>query len=1139
MGFAISGFADDGALSGETEAPAAPANRLCTVGDYELLSEIARGGMGVVYRARQKSLNRLAAVKLILVGQWASPAQVQRFKGEAAAAAKLDHPNIVPIYEIGEANGQHFFSMKLVDGGNLAQSISGSGIDTTDFRRAARLLATVARAVHYAHQRGILHRDLKPTNILVDTHGEPHLTDFGLAKAFEQDSGTTVSAALLGTPAYMAPEQAAGKGAQITTAADLYSLGAILYQLLTGKPPFTGDSAMEVLQAARDREPELPRRRNPAVPRDLELICLKCLNKEASRRYGSAEALAEDLDRWLGGEPIQARPVSPAERLVLWAKRKPVIAGLSAAVIVLVSLTAVISTLMAWRIAAARDRATALAETNRRQLVELNLANGLRLLSAGNDFESLPWLVEALRLDADNLIQQKNHRIRLASIVRELPGLHQVWFHDGPVTDAAWSPDESRLATASDNKIYLWDSRTGTPLLPALETASSSGPVQQPISGTTWFTVSFSPNGRRLLAVGENSTRVWDPSTGMPVGPPLIQGQPVHDAVFSPDGQEVWTAGEDQMVRRWSVDRGQWIGEPIAVGAPAQRLAWNPNGRSFAVASTREATRLWDRATLKPIGEPLTHTSRVLDVAFSPDGSQIATAGADSRARLWDAKSGHPTGRLFWHTDGVTQLAFSHDGKRLVTVSFDHTAKVWLLTDESREPLVLNHGAAVNRAVFSPDGSQVATASADHSARVWDAEDGRPLTPPLPHNGEVSTVQFSADGRRLLTASSDGTARLWMLPVTTTTQMLFRDSWWFKRPPAVSRNGRFALLMNPENMALIWDIAAEQIVGPAIYHPSPAHLGAVTDDGRLAITVCYDGQVRLWDFGSGNLQSNSIPFDARHLPPLLSPDRLHIVLADGNGAMAICDVQKRAEPIRIPAPELPPQCGAYATDGKRFVIGARDFSARVFDATSGKEIARLKQDAPVTAVCFNRDGSKVASGDESGQVFVWPVADPKSVVRMSHPRRLNTIAFSPESKRLLTGCDDGAARLWDIASGTLLLPPMQHSSPLHSVVFSTDGRRAVTVDRQLNGQLWELDTGHPLTPARRYHTRKEPDAETALAGTDADWNWNLRSDDRSLDELVREASALSGRKLDRVGGLTPLGREELKAVWEEQRLNRR
>src|SRR5262249_53483300 len=311
----------------------APGEPRRSFGDYEISGEIARGGMGVVYKARQVSLNRLVALKMIRSQALASEAEVRRFHDEAEIAAGLDHPNLVPIYEVGEHEGQHFFSIKLVEGGSVAGFRGVAPADRDYQRRVARIVAAVAHAVHHAHQRGLLHRDLKPGNVLLDSDGTPHVTDFGLAKRVGGDSGVTQSGAVVGTPSYMAPEQAMATRA-LTTAADVYGLGAVLYDLLTGRPPFVGASPLDTLEQVLHTEPVPPRAHAPAVDRDLETVCLNCLRKDPARRYPSAEARAEDPERWLGGEPIRARSVGRAERLVKWARRRPTAAALVAVVAV-------------------------------------------------------------------------------------------------------------------------------------------------------------------------------------------------------------------------------------------------------------------------------------------------------------------------------------------------------------------------------------------------------------------------------------------------------------------------------------------------------------------------------------------------------------------------------------------------------------------------------------------------------------------------------------------------------------------------------------------------------------------------------------------------------------------------------------
>src|SRR5258705_2918507 len=339
------GRSDTPSAADENGAPnnkksASAAELLGELGDYELLEEVGRGGQGVVFRARQKSLNRTVALKVISLGQWASKAHLKRFRLEAEAAARLEHPGIVPIHEVGERDGSCYFSMKFIEGGQLDEVVKQAPMS---IRQAAELIAKVARTVHYAHEHGILHRDIKPGNILLDQKGQPHLTDFGLARLVESESTVTRTLEVLGTPSYMAPEQAVGNNDVVSSVTDVYGLGAVLYQLLTGHAPFAGGTTYETIKLLLDTEPRPPRLLNPKIDRDLSTICLKCLEKDPKLRYASAFALAEDLEHWLKHEPIVARHTGLFTHTRKWVRRKPAIAALIAAL-------AALATAIGWNV---------------------------------------------------------------------------------------------------------------------------------------------------------------------------------------------------------------------------------------------------------------------------------------------------------------------------------------------------------------------------------------------------------------------------------------------------------------------------------------------------------------------------------------------------------------------------------------------------------------------------------------------------------------------------------------------------------------------------------------------------------------------------------------------------------------------
>lgn len=735
------------AAADDSAAPSgAPAPR--RFGRFILLGEIGHGGMGIVYRAQQGQPQRIVALKAMQAQQTATPGLLERFRIEAEAISRLDHPNILPVYEAGACDGRPYFTMKLMEGGSLASQLPAFAGEP---RKAARLVAEIAQAVHHAHLRGILHRDLKPGNILLDSAGRPCVADFGIAKLLGDDADSaTLTGVPLGTPAYMAPEQATEKSATLTVAVDVYSLGTILYELLTQRVPFAAATPLETIRLVTSASPIPLRTVRPDIPRDLETICLKCLEKEPALRYGNAQALAQDLERWLEGRPVLARPVGSAGQVWRWALRNPLpaaLASVSGVLLLAVAIGALVSARrleLAHRETREQLRAALLAQAKSSQLTG-------RL---GQRFDALSALRQAAAVRPGLELREE----ALAALA--LP--------DARIERKSDARFESNAAMAFDATLahYVVEVAPG---VVALRNAADDSDVRRyasPAGSPRARGIIFSPDDQRFaVRFADGLVQVFQVSGSEPLF--TLTGRPfgqVHiyfvlDFAFTADGRELAVARPEGGVSFHEAASGLETGRMPAEFQPAT-LAVSPNGEVVAAgALSGNALALFERSSGR-ILRTLTHPNSVLNCRWRPDGRQLAVACADGPVYLWDPETGEQKHILRGHTEAPIALAYRADGQLLASSGRDYTVRLWNPSDGS--PVLtlpaLGGGPVLQ---FSRDGQHLAVDGDTEEVNrlaLSIADVRRDIFPGVPGEifDEVGCLDVSNDGRLVVLSSTRG-----------------------------------------------------------------------------------------------------------------------------------------------------------------------------------------------------------------------------------------------------------------------------------------------------------------------------------------------------------------------------------------------
>jgi WD40 repeat protein/serine/threonine protein kinase len=993
------------------------------LGRFEVLRELGRGGMGIVYLAFDTALGCKVALKVLGLVALLSDDARRRFLNEARAAAALDHPNIVPIREAGEAGPLGYIASAYCEGPTLAAWLTERG-GTLPPGDAAALVATLADAVEYMHGRGIIHRDLKPANILLAAGADgpvPRVTDFGLAKVRDGAGETTHTGAGFGTPAYMAPEQAAG-ARDVGATADVYSLGVILYELLTGRTPFGGKTAGDSLRPVADEEPLSPRRIRRTVPRDLEAICLECLKKEPTKRYATAKALADDLRRFLAGNPTVVRPLTVPGRAGKWLRRRSALASLMAvSVVAVMSLAAVL-----------------VADSQRQQPPDSG-GDASGVAKGGGDDSAAEILAER-RKDYATSIQDA----------------WKLW-EAGEFKTARAQLDRQRPRSGEDLRDFEWF---------CLWRLLHPQPLILCDTRYPFFALALSKDGQTLAAAGpgtihsppEAAGRLWDTATWTLRGRLQNQEPSIYSLSFSPDGKVLAAGGglgdHDGHLQLWKVPSGELYRGQVGFPGSVEAVAYSPDGKYLAACGPappegeEKDTRILDAQTLilrHEVGcSPRRTGRRATSLAFSPMTGELAVGwgcagygGAVGLRDFFGLSRGKITNETP-HLDQVLCVAYSPHGDWLACGSMDNSVSVQHTDGDGRSGEISYlrvRSARVRKLAFAPDGQCLAAGYSDGAVKLWDFPSRKERLAYIPaHNNSVRGLTFTSDGQSLVTASEDGTVKVWgpmdVHRVITLPGHGKSEAW----SVAISPDGKTLASGGHDRVVRLWDMATGKPGAVLEGHDALVNCVAFSPDGKTLASVANSREEPRTDF-------------------------LHMV--------KLWDVDTGKELQSLTGHRGDVRWVAFSPDGKLLATGSRDHTVLMWRAEGGAAVAMLTgHSSDVRSLAFSPDSKTLASASHDGTVLLWDVELRLFREPLKHGRQVWSVAFAPDGKTVATGDDEGTVRLWRVETGQLEFALSNKENKerkgVRAVVFSPNGRTLAAGSEDRTIRIWQAATGDEL-----------------------------------------------------------------------------